>query len=392
MVLQSSLSTVLSFILLTIGPPFTIAEFEGESCTVDESPGICTHLEQCPPIHQAALSGIYPKKMCGYIHFEPIVCCPQNKPTTTTTAPVTGTFSIDNRITRSREKCAEYSKAVFELVYPPTLSANRKPENTSVCAIKTRKLIVGGKKAEPQEYPHMVAVGYNTNEGGIAWSCGGTLISERFVLTAAHCTYHRELGGAAWVRVGDLNLVKTDDDAKPQNIRIINRIRHPSYKRPVEYHDIALLQLEKNVIFNRWVRPCCLPYSLPDIGTDNKATATGWGHVEWAGDGSDDLLKVTLDLISHEECNPSYTSQFQDHKFPRGIVADWQICAGRFGKDTCQGDSGGPLVVVNNDYDCMYSLIGITSTGKDCGGSSPGIYTRVYNYVSWIESIVWPQS
>lgn len=403
MVLQSSSAVLssLSFLLLTIGPPLSVAQFEGESCTVDDSPGVCTHIEQCPPVHQALLSGIYPRKLCGYVKFEPIICCPSNKPrpkprptttttTTTTAAPVT-TFVIDNRINTAREKCAEYSKAVFELVDPPTLAANRKPQNTSVCAITTRKLIVGGMKAEAREYPHMAAVGFNNDEGGITWSCGGTLISERFVLTAAHCTYHRDFGQAAVVRVGDLNLVRTDDDAKPQDIPIIKRIRHPLYKRPAEYHDIALLQLKTNVVFNKWVRPCCLPYSLPDTGIDNNATATGWGHVEWAGDTSNDLLKVTLKLIPQEKCNDSYATS-QDYKLPRGIVADWQLCAGSSGKDTCQGDSGGPLVVLNNDYYCMYSLIGITSTGKDCGGAAPGIYTRVYNYISWIESIVWPES
>lgn len=398
----SAVLSSLSFLLLTIGLPLSYAEFEGESCTVDESPGVCTRIEQCPSVHKALLSGIYPRKVCGYSQFDPIICCPSNKPpptpeptttttTTTTAAPFTP-FVIDPRSNTAREKCAEYAKAVFELVYPPTLSVDRKPENTSVCATRTRKLIVGGKKAEPQEYPHMAAVGFNNNEGGISWSCGGTLISKRFVLTAAHCTYHRDFGEAAWVRVGDLNLVKTDDDAKPQDIPIIKRIRYPSYKRPAEYHDIALLQLKTNVVFNRWVRPCCIPYSLPDTGTDNKATATGWGHVEWAGDGSNDLLKVTLDLIPQQECNSSYASTVLDYKLPRGIVTDWQLCAGRVGKDTCQGDSGGPLVIVNSDYDCMYSLIGITSTGKDCGGAAPGIYTRVHYYVSWIESIVWPES
>lgn len=89
-------------------------------------------------------------------------------------------------------------------------------------------------------------------------------------------------GAASWVRVGDLNLERTDDNAKPQQIKVAERIRHPQYKRPAEYHDIGLLRLESEVIFNAWMRPGCLPYSLPDAGTDNLATAVGWGLVNWS--------------------------------------------------------------------------------------------------------------
>ena len=189
--------------------------------------------------------------------------------------------------------------------------------------------------------------------------------------------------------LGDLNLERTDDDARPENYRIIERIKYNKYQGRFAYHDIALLKLEKDVEFNAWIRPSCLPYSLPDIGTDGKATASGWGRVDFLEDPSKDLLKVTINLISHPVCNRSF---MYESKFIRGVVDEWQICAGDVGKDTCQGDSGGPLVIFNNDYDCMYSVIGITSIGKSCGHSDPGVYTRVHHYISWIENKVWPDS
>lgn len=338
--------------------------------------------------------------MCGYASFEPIVCCPERTSTVTTVAPTTTTTTVrtstsprvpfTGRNIVARAKCEEYSRSVYKMVTPPILSANRTPVNVSLCVLKTRKLIVGGTKADPKEFPHMAAIGYYTIDEGIVGSCGGTLISERFVLTAAHCLYDRNRGVASWVRVGDLNLKRTDDDAKPQDIRIIERIKHPMYKPPSEYHDIALLKLEIDVQFDAWIRPSCLPYSLPDTGNDDKATATGWGLVDWTDDeGSNDLLKVTISLVSQPECNKSFNS---DTKLERGIVDEWQICAGNLGKDTCQGDSGGPLAIRNNDYDCMYNVIGVTSVGRICGSSSPGVYTRVYNYIPWIENIVWPNS
>lgn len=78
--------------------------------------------------------------------------------------------------------------------------------------------------------------------------------------------------------MGDLNLKRSDDDARPQVRKIISIIRHPDYKKPLEYHDIALLKLESPVKFDAWVRPACLPYGM--MNTEN-AIATGWGRVDW---------------------------------------------------------------------------------------------------------------
>lgn len=89
--------------------------------------------------------------------------------------------------------CGEYAKSVYTLEIPPTLAGNRHPVNKSLCAIKSRTLITGGTKADPKEFPHMVAVGFDGGSRGKQWMCGGTLVSDRFVLTAAHCLYSRDL-------------------------------------------------------------------------------------------------------------------------------------------------------------------------------------------------------
>ncbi|XP_076651153.1 venom protease-like [Halictus rubicundus] len=391
------LSSLLLSILVTVSPTRG-QEFEGEQCVVNNGPGTCLNLLQCPVVYEEMLKGNPPGAVCGYVGFQQLVCCPSStKPTTTTTERTTSTgkpagpgpLSVNDRGAVARAKCEEYSRAVYQLVYPQTLAVNRQPVNVSVCAIKSRKLIVGGTKAGPKEFPHMAAVGYNTTDG-VVFSCGGSLISERFVLTAAHCFFSVDWGSAAWVRVGDLNLESTDDKAKPQNVRVIQRIRHPKYQRPSQYHDIGLLKLESAVTFDAWVRPICLPYSLPDTGNEDVATATGWGKVDWDDDvGSKDMLKVTIKLVDHARCNRSVQD---DRIVPRGIVDDWQMCAGEPGKDTCHGDSGGPLVILNQDYNCMYSLVGITSFGGFCGSVIPGVYTRVSNYIPWIEKTVWPDS
>jgi len=85
-------------------------------------------------------------------------------------------------------ECAENAKAVYALVIPPTLALNPKPVNTSLCAVASHKLVVGGEKAESKEFPHMAAIGFDSSNG-ILWLCGGSLISSKIVLTAAHCIW-----------------------------------------------------------------------------------------------------------------------------------------------------------------------------------------------------------
>lgn len=102
-------------------------------------------------------------------------------------------------------------------------------------------------------------------------------------------------------------------------------------------------------------------------------------------------MKVQLKLIPNQQCSSSFNSPAEKISMPQGIT-DTLICAGELagGKDTCQGDSGGPLQVVLKQPYCMYSIIGVTSFGKFCGfANSPAIYSRVSNFLGWIESNVW---
>nr|CAD7449683.1 unnamed protein product [Timema bartmani] len=200
-------------------------------------------------------------------------------------------------------------------------------------------------------------------------------------------------GLARWVRLGDLNLAETSDDARPQEFSVVDRLRHPGFKTPSHYNDIALLKLNRDAVFSGYVRPACLHTSLDD--PTNKAVATGWGLVEWTDDtGSNDLMKVSLPFVPTAQCNNSYKSLFGGRKLSGGILGDSMVCAGEKlgGKDTCQGDSGGPLQLVVDDPYCMYSVVGVTSFGTTvCGArNSPAVYTRVAHFVPWIEKIVWP--
>lgn len=108
-----------------------------------------------------------------------------------------------------------------------------------------------------------------------------------------------------------------------------------------------------------------------------------------AAAGSNDMMKVVLDIISNDDCGEAFSSEKINLK---DGLKDSMICAGVLsgGKDTCQGDSGGPLQVILEKPYCMYSIIGVTSFGKFCGyANSPAVYTKIFNFLPWIEGIVW---
>ncbi|KAL0111200.1 hypothetical protein PUN28_012836 [Cardiocondyla obscurior] len=401
--MPASVPISISLLLVTILSSTHGKDIE-ESCNVDNSAGVCKSLQDCPSVYQELLAGKIPKGNCGFNGFNPIVCCPttNKRITESTTESTTTTTTTTRNLIRplalngsrgsvARAKCAEAAKAVYGFILPPTSYLHKQPVNVSLCGFTTKKLIVGGKAAEAKEFPHMAAIGFDTPDGNIVWPCGGSLISKKIVLTAAHCMWTPDWGKPKWVRLGDLNLKETNDQAMPQTIAIADRIQHPDYKKPSEYHDIAILRLEKEAEYNAFVRPACLPVDLPDINENENVVATGWGLVDWSHEkGSDSLLKVTISVVSHETCNASFFDGIS-LELPDGIVNEWQICAGEDGKDTCQGDSGGPIAVFNDVHYCMYNIVGITSLGRDCGSISPGVYTRVYNYIPWIERTAWPE-
>ncbi|KAK0084920.1 hypothetical protein PV325_006122 [Microctonus aethiopoides] len=288
----------------------------------------------------------------------------------------------------SQKKCAEYAKLVYVDEAAPILRINPGNNVVSKCGIVETPLIVGGIKVKPREFPHMAIIGYGKK---ILWQCGGSIISENFILTAAHCVDSPNEGPAIKVRVGIINL--NDAGSNMQERNVINRQKHPDYKLPSRYNDIALLTLDKPLDLNADVRPGCLEFELSPPG--KHVIATGFGRTSYEADkGSNDLMKVTLDHIDPDVCKKYLEGDTGGKLMPQGLVSSI-FCAGVLegGKDTCQGDSGGPLQRVLSEPYCMYSILGITSFGKFCAfKNSPAVYTRVSSYLDWIEKIVWPKA
>ncbi|GFY48359.1 clotting factor B [Trichonephila inaurata madagascariensis] len=164
-------------------------------------------------------------------------------------------------------------------------------------------------------------------------------------------------------------------------------LRHPSYQQRYYYHDIALLRLERPVVFNNYVMPVCLPSpSLPLMDDEDlegkKVTVMGWGDQSFGGKTSRVLKEASFPIVSRQSCNSSYF-RVASNRFPRGIIAS-MLCAGapNGGKDACQGDSGGPLTTVQSG---RHTQVGIVSFGYKCGDKEyPGVYTKVAPYLTWI--------
>lgn len=247
--------------------------------------------------------------------------------------------------------------------------------------------IVGGEDAYDGEFPWVASVRLYGQH-----FCGGTIIHRRWVVTAAHCL-RSKAPHYFTVRVGEYNVRKPEKDHDTQDIRLSRYVVHPQYSIPKRYNnDIALLQLSRDIEFNRYVIPICLPNATTDLA-GKTGTVAGWGNVKdvdndvmsssLPGLRKDVLQKVNVPLLTNNVCNSWYAKA---GKFVQ--LQDSQICAGyaEGKKDACQGDSGGPLMYSNES---QYLLIGVISAGFGCARPLlPGLYTRVSTYLSWISKYV----
>ncbi|KAM4717038.1 LOW QUALITY PROTEIN: polyserase-2-like [Anableps anableps] len=240
-------------------------------------------------------------------------------------------------------------------------------------ALNTR--IVGGEAAPPGSWPWQVSLHYNDH------FCGGSLINDQWVLTAAHCV--QWLAGIPSIVTVYLGRQSQEGPNPNEAVRKVAQIiSHPHYNLSAVYNDIALLRLSEPVNFTSYISPVCLAASESTFYSGVDTWITGWGTI---GSGvplpsPQNLMEVEVPVVRNRQCRCSYGES---------NITDDMMCAGLLegGKDSCQGDSGGPMVSKQGG---RWIQAGVVSFGFGwlSQPNFPGVYTRVSQYESWINSVI----
>ncbi|XP_063985534.1 CLIP domain-containing serine protease B4-like isoform X2 [Diachasmimorpha longicaudata] len=311
----------------------------GSDCTTPNGkPGTCINIKRCHVLMHSFNSPKHPtkedvdmlrKSRCG-LDGIPVrefkVCCPSqmsllNSPESSSgTTPVTPVMPVTTAATISAPR-----QDPPDPLPDVTTHRNLRLLDQNICGPVTEEKIIGGDKTGVFDYPWMALIAYKVYNNYIEFRCGGTVINNRYILTAAHCVTQL-----------------------PRDLTPIN------------------------------VRPICLPIGDTATYHHTKFIVTGWGDTE-TGTRSPDLLQAKLTAVSNEQCTKAYEKNTK--------IWYKQLCA-QGHQFSCLGDSGGPLQApaIYNRTSIKFVQYGIVSFGtRNCKTPGyPSVYTRVAYYTDWI--------
>uniref|UniRef100_A0A8C9P803 Peptidase S1 domain-containing protein n=1 Tax=Spermophilus dauricus TaxID=99837 RepID=A0A8C9P803_SPEDA len=250
--------------------------------------------------------------------------------------------------------------------------------NHPVCGQRSMR-IFGGSEAPRRKWPWQVSLqSYNRHV------CGGSLITNRLVLTAAHCVFGRQREYT--VMLGHNNLFEFDDNAVVIPVKDI--VLHQYYNVRLLTNDIAIALLDVPVNYSSYIQPICLPERPFTVNAETLCWVTGWGRMEMNGEPFTRMQSLLREaeqkILSQKICNEKYQRYFRTSVT---MVRQGMIC-GYYDvqRSPCWGDSGGPLACeVNNTW----IQIGIVSWGCMCGRDLlPAVYTEVIYFKKWLNLTV----
>ncbi|KFB50039.1 hypothetical protein ZHAS_00018085 [Anopheles sinensis] len=220
--------------------------------------------------------------------------------------------------------------------------------------------IVGGQDAAPNQFPYQASLRDDT----MFHFCGGTIINNCYILSAAHCDEDETL--TKFIVVGSIFL--DNGGVTHDVVRVIN---HPEYNPDTVAHDINLIKVSPYITYNEAVQPMPIAAHYAESG---EGVVSGWGRLEADGDRPNHLQYLNTEIISFQACADALGFSRRNI-----VLSPNSICIiNPEGQGMCQGDSGGPLV--HNG-----GLHGVASWVRmPCGGPYPDVYVRVASYVSWI--------
>ncbi|XP_018791127.1 PREDICTED: uncharacterized protein LOC108970283 [Bactrocera latifrons] len=371
------------------------------SCrTPVNKPGKCISIKRCSTLLEIVMKpGRMPietmflqQSQCGYDSGEYMVCCPETKSTTPTAPTIVTTQTTTTQTTTAPTIVTEssFTSTFAPYIEPPKENTNIWTNEPGCGTAPLQPRIYGGNAVHIDEYAWAARILYVDSDNNNDIFCGGSLINQNYVLTAAHCVVMPEEKDDWYVkgvRLGEWNTTAKKDceyfsenyelcAPLPVDINIFEYIVHPMYNKKKFNYDIALLKLEESVTYTDFVKPICLPLLPADQQTAHyenmSVEVVGWGKTE-TGEHSEIKLKAHLKVKDINKCG-----------LRRGATEN-QICAkGEIGTDSCNGDSGGPLMLWQ---ETAYYLIGLISfgSGGQCGDvQTNGIYMRVVNFIDWI--------
>jgi hypothetical protein len=241
--------------------------------------------------------------------------------------------------------------------------------------------IIGGQYAYRGAWPWQVMLKVD----GDFW-CGGSLINDRWILTAAHCTRSTSSQVSAsryTIRLGAT--MNSDSDPDAVNATVDRVFTHPSYDSYYIVNDVGLLRLSQPIQFTDTIRPICLPDNETDIDSFKVCVATGFGRTSYYDSVATRMLQVRLNVLPISSCFSSFDWVTSDAIF--NIYRNTVICLGpdpRYKTGTCKGDSGGPLAC--QDANGSWKVIGVTSFGVNY--CSESYDARVQAFLPWIHNII----